>query len=341
MRSTSLNRLNRWAVLMIFLITLFTFSYLNTSREKAEHVRKTRIAGILQQIAKDSSMYVEKSAADEIYKNVTVLCYILTMEANLDNKVAVVNTTWARRCNRVLYILCTGRNGPDILSTCAIGESKEHLTGKVRYSIKHIYQHYLNQYDWFLKADDDTFVVMENLRYLLSHYPTDKAGYLGYHFKLFVNQGYMSGGAGYVINRQALKQIVEWGFGGNYCREDGGDEDVEIGRCLEASGVSVFSSLDKFDRETFHTDSPWKHALGLQPEYLDEYSNNGVKTGADCCSQYPVTYHHMDEEHMLFLEHMLYRTHVWGRHGKSDMKDLFRPKEVHPREKETIYTNKP
>ncbi|XP_060085085.1 glycoprotein-N-acetylgalactosamine 3-beta-galactosyltransferase 1-like [Ylistrum balloti] len=289
-----------------------------------------RIEIIAQQTKNDSTVYVDKRQADKIYQTVSVLCFILTMERNLYSKAAVVNATWARRCNKVLYVLCTDQNNSDILSTCSITESKEHLTGKVRYSMNHLYKYYLNKYDWFLKADDDTYVVMENLRYLLSHYPTDKAGYLGYHFKLFVTQGYMSGGAGYVINKQALKQVVERGFKFNHCREDGGDEDVEIGKCLQASNVTVFSSLDKFQRETFHTDSPWEHTLGLQPEYLDRYSRNTVHGGVDCCSQFPVTYHHLNEANMLFLEHMLYRTHVWGRHGRTDVTDFFKPQIVTP-----------
>jgi len=43
----------------------------------------------------------------------------------------------------------------------------------------------------------------------------------------------MSGGAGYVISSRALNDVINIGFKNGSCKPDGGDEDVEIGKCLE------------------------------------------------------------------------------------------------------------
>ena len=46
----------------------------------------------------------------------------------------------------------------------------------------------MDEADWFLKADDDTFVVMENLRYMLQPYNSSLPMYFGCKFKPYVKQ---------------------------------------------------------------------------------------------------------------------------------------------------------
>ena len=44
-------------------------------------------------------------------------------------------------------------------------------------------------------------------RYLLKHYDTNQPMYFGRRFKrIHVEKGYMSGGAGYVLSKEALKR---------------------------------------------------------------------------------------------------------------------------------------
>ena len=66
--------------------------------------------------------------------------------------------------------------------------------------MKHVILHFRDKADWFLKADDDTYVVVENLRHMLNEYNSSDPTYFGlrftHHEYIDHKEGYMSGGAG-------------------------------------------------------------------------------------------------------------------------------------------------
>jgi glycoprotein-N-acetylgalactosamine 3-beta-galactosyltransferase len=86
------------------------------------------------------------------------------------------------------------------------------LWGKTKQGLQQVYEHYGNDYDWFLKADDDTWIFVENLRYFLYPYSPSYPIYFGCKLKPYVNQGYMSGSA-YVMSREALRRFNEEALG--------------------------------------------------------------------------------------------------------------------------------
>ena len=145
-------------------------------------------------------------------------------------------------------------------------------------AFKYLHDHHLQEFDWFLKADDDTYVIVENLRYFLSNEDPREPIYFGQRFKPFVKQGYASGGGGYVLSREALRRFGAEGYAkSSFCARDRGAEDIEMGRCLQNLGVHLKPSLDALGRTRFHCFTPERFIMGAVPKWFNSYDLDGIK----------------------------------------------------------------
>ena len=62
----------------------------------------------------------------------------------------------------------------------------------------------------------------------------------------------MTGGAGYVLSREAVTRFVSGHGDASKCRPgDEGPEDVEMSRCLQRLGVNFLDTRDKYGRNRF------------------------------------------------------------------------------------------
>ncbi|OXA53481.1 glycoprotein-N-acetylgalactosamine 3-beta-galactosyltransferase 1-like isoform X2 [Folsomia candida] len=164
-------------------------------------------------------------------KKVKVLCWNLTNPENHETKAVQVQRTWGKRCNKLLFMSSTADPKLPTIALPNVKEGRNFLWGKTKEAFKYVYKHHFAEADWFMKADDDTYVIMENLRFLLKGIDPESPIYYGCKFKPHVKQGYISGGAGYVLSKEALRRFVGDGLpDSKICRQDdGGNEDVELG----------------------------------------------------------------------------------------------------------------
>jgi hypothetical protein len=77
----------------------------------------------------------------------------------------------------VKHLSCDG-------ATVPIGEEyRSQLWDKAKFTFAHLYEHNLNDYDWFFEADDDTYIIMEHLREYVISEDSNLPWFLGRRFK--------------------------------------------------------------------------------------------------------------------------------------------------------------
>lgn len=260
----------------------------------------------------------DDAEAKRLFEKVRILCWVMTSPQNHEKKAIHVKKTWGKRCNKLIFI-SSQKN--DTLPSVAlnVSEGREHLTAKTMMAFRFVYENFMEEADWFMKADDDTYVILENLRYFLSSENTNDPVFFGHHFKTIVKQGYFSGGAGYILSKESLRRFGARANNSKICRQDGGAEDAEFGKCMENLGVKVGNSTDALGRSRFHCFDPETHMSGGYPNWYYSYDAHGGKKGRESISDYPISFHYVGPSKMYYLEYYIYHLRPYGIKSENQM----------------------
>lgn len=268
---------------------------------------------------------------DPLHENVKVVCWVTT-NAKTHGKAYHLNATWGKRCNKVLFFSDQYDSSLPTITLSMLDEGRKSLWGRTKQAVIHLCQQNLDDASWFLKADDDTYIIMENLRMMLNHYDASKLLYFGYGIQLgwtlkwhgsllpqLRNVEYFSGGSGYVLSKGALNALCQEFSSENpnkKCKEGlYGDEDKELGACLQDLGCRFVDTRDSKGRERFHPLPPEFHLVpgaitNSRWRWVKQSSLYPVLEGPECCSTQAISFHYIQPEMMHVLEYLIYDLQV-------------------------------
>jgi len=207
---------------------------------------------------------------------VQVLCVIATHQGN-HHRARAVAGTWGAECDGfVAFSNVTDDSIPVVQPSYPGEETYWNLWQKKVYMYHDIWEHFADDFDFFLFGEDDSFVLMSQLRVFLEGLRAEaKPGvYAGRRMRIGFNQddpGYglwYNAGGGYILDREALRRLLEVfateaATGAHACmdgisRTSNGTADVLLSRCLRAANppIEPYDTRDCMGRERFHHLNP-------------------------------------------------------------------------------------
>ncbi|CAB3398017.1 unnamed protein product [Caenorhabditis bovis] len=255
-----------------------------------------------------SKVKVSKSA-QKLARSGKLMCWVQTSPLYHDTRSLAINETWIHRCDHGQLFTSEEFEDQRIpFSTVFAGipDTYYNLFFKSRYAFKYIHDNISKDFEWYMKADDDTYVIVENLKKYLDTLNPDEPHYLGYVLKPYLKNGYNAGGAGYVLSRAALKIFADYLYSNSTACPDDIYEDVGIAHCLESAGIFPEDTRNSNGQNRFNTFSPAEtfHQLKADSTWVKYKEKNGYEAFANDL----ISFHHLTPDEIRLFDILLYRT---------------------------------
>ena len=210
-------------------------------------------------------------------KSPRILCMVFTVPSTWQTKTRAVYNTWGKRCYRTHYFYTKGKKQTENLpkdSAVALNTPEGRgikLTKKIYAALRWAIEHYRDEVDWYLKADDDAYFVIENLQAYLSKFSLDQPYFVG---KSNNKKGWVSGGAGYLFNTKAVDILLSGPtIHPKQCKPHNID-DVDVSDGMRAFKIKVTNPHDDNLQQRMHCNDPISVLTNTHHGKKQNYTNS-------------------------------------------------------------------
>ncbi|KAI6174384.1 hypothetical protein M3Y98_01184200 [Aphelenchoides besseyi] len=184
----------------------------------------------------------------------TIFCVIHTTASAHETRLSTILRTWAQKCDdKLIFTDAPVLNAPNVSHVYfPVMATRSHSWEKIRRIFRFLHEKLEDRYDWVLRADDDSFVHMENARRLAAEYDPEKPLVLGYRWGFFAPRGYVDGGV-YMVSRAGVRVFNEIMTNDKICPDfHRAEEDQELGKCMAKVGIYPTYTRDAQGKDRFH-----------------------------------------------------------------------------------------
>eukprot|EP00053_Salpingoeca_punica_P020479 m.211690 g.211690 ORF g.211690 m.211690 type:complete len:654 (+) comp18729_c0_seq1:109-2070(+) len=273
---------------------------------KALHVETEELTAAPQSAYPRKDLLAEKKPSER--PDGRLMCWVMTNPKNHATKAKAISETWGPYCHVLLFVSTEEVPGLNtVVLNLGHNESRHYLWKKSKLAWMYSYYNYFDQADWFIRADDDTYFMMDNLQKFLSDFKSSDKHFFGRRFTQM--PPFYGGGSGTIMSKAALGALGEAVDRGEDPMRvhDTFADDMEIAYAMKKLGIFAVDTRDEDSRQRFMgigIDAERSMTRAEGPDnWFWKYSPE-AKEGFECCSVYWVSSHYTDHIQMYYYDDM-------------------------------------
>jgi len=242
-----------------------------------------------------------ETEAEFLFNHVPIICIVLTERTK---SAKAVSETWGKHCNKLILFGSYESTEP------LVEKVPQDKWNAIPEAVIRVGKGYSDEFNWTIITDDLTYVILENLRYMVAGLNSTIPYYLG-HTMHQSGWLYNQINGGIVLSKGALVKLIDDDVkrsGSKYSKSSLSEEKV-LGKILDDLGVYPTDTRDMLGRGRFNLYDP---ETLLIPGTLSMFSYYWRKSlyisqdGSNCCSDYAIAFHNISPTQMYAMEYLIF-----------------------------------